>query len=98
MLMLCHSGCMNGFIGRNCNIQCPPPSYGQECQLECKCQPSDCHHVFGCRRSESGKRNRTIKLKTKNTNLFNYEIINPRRLITHFKIMKATTIHIIYRL
>ncbi|XP_078325732.1 uncharacterized protein LOC111105404 isoform X1 [Crassostrea virginica] len=44
---------MNGFIGRNCNVKCPPPSYGQECQLECKCQPSVCHHVFGCRRSES---------------------------------------------
>nr|XP_022293313.1 multiple epidermal growth factor-like domains protein 10 isoform X1 [Crassostrea virginica] len=47
------TSCMDGFIGRNCNIQCSPPSYGQECQLECKCQPSDCHHVFGCRRSES---------------------------------------------
>lgn len=60
MLMLCHPGCMDGFIGRNCNVKCPPPSYGPECQLECKCQPSVCHHVFGCRRSESGKRLRTI--------------------------------------
>nr|XP_022295390.1 protein draper-like isoform X2 [Crassostrea virginica] len=47
------TSCMDGFIGRNCNVKCPPPSYGQECQLECKCQPSVCHHVFGCRRSES---------------------------------------------
>ncbi|XP_078325774.1 uncharacterized protein LOC111103952 [Crassostrea virginica] len=45
--------CMDGFIGVKCNVQCPPPSYGQECQLECKCHPSDCNHVFGCRRSES---------------------------------------------
>nr|XP_022295112.1 multiple epidermal growth factor-like domains protein 10 isoform X2 [Crassostrea virginica] len=48
---------MDGFIGRNCNIQCPPPAYGQKCQLECKCQLSDCQHVFGFTRSdcENGK-------------------------------------------
>ncbi|XP_078318065.1 uncharacterized protein LOC111104459 [Crassostrea virginica] len=48
------TSCMDGFIGRNCKVQCPPPSYGKKCQLECKCQPTDCHHAFGCRRSESG--------------------------------------------
>ena len=96
-MMLYHSGCMDGFIGRNCNVQCPLPSYGQGCQLECKCQPSDCHHVFGCRRSESGKRKRTIQL-IKNIHRFKYIIIKSRGMITHFKIMKSITIHIIYRL
>ena len=37
MLMLCHPGCIDGFIDRNRNVQCPLPSYGQGCQLECKC-------------------------------------------------------------
>ena len=61
MLMLCHPGCLDGFMGRNCNVQCPSPSYGQDCQQECKCQPNDCHHVFGCRLPESGKRNKINK-------------------------------------
>ena len=49
---------MDGFIGINCNVHCPLPSYGQGCQLECFCQPNDCHHVFGCIRSKSGNRKR----------------------------------------
>lgn len=50
--LLYHPGCMDGLIGINCNVEFPLPSYGQECQLECFCQPNDCHHVFGCRRSK----------------------------------------------
>ena len=44
--LLYHPGCMDGFIGINCNVHCPLPSYGQGCQLECSCQPNDCHHVL----------------------------------------------------
>lgn len=38
----------------DCDVKCPFPSYGNECQLRCTCEETDCDFVNGCRRSLNG--------------------------------------------
>ncbi|XP_078328081.1 uncharacterized protein LOC111103303 isoform X2 [Crassostrea virginica] len=42
------SGCIEGFVGGNCSLQCRFPSYGKLCQLECNCSMKLCNHISGC--------------------------------------------------
>lgn len=42
--------CTKGFIGTNCDIKCPLPMYGQDCQFTCNCFAEVCDHVAGCNR------------------------------------------------
>nr|XP_022294825.1 uncharacterized protein LOC111104940 [Crassostrea virginica] len=46
--------CSIGFQGPNCTFICPFPSYGKDCQLECRCSESLCSHVDGCNTSNKG--------------------------------------------
>lgn len=48
MCMLYLIECPAGFLGDNCSISCPYPSYGTLCNQMCGCSKSSCHHVFGC--------------------------------------------------
>ncbi|XP_062603285.1 tyrosine-protein kinase receptor Tie-1-like [Saccostrea cucullata] len=42
-------GCKPGYLGNKCESPCRYPSYGIDCQLECKCSgPEKCDHVKGC--------------------------------------------------
>ncbi|XP_034308996.1 multiple epidermal growth factor-like domains protein 10 [Magallana gigas] len=43
--------CEIGYFGMDCDVTCPFPSYGHECQLRCTCEETDCDFVNGCRRS-----------------------------------------------
>ncbi|XP_048771711.2 uncharacterized protein LOC125677620 [Ostrea edulis] len=43
--------CMDGFYDINCNIPCPYPLFGWDCQSKCICSSEDCHHAYGCRRT-----------------------------------------------
>ncbi|XP_078314752.1 uncharacterized protein LOC144619743 isoform X2 [Crassostrea virginica] len=40
--------CDIGFVGLNCATQCSYPSFGRECQSECKCNKTLCNHAYGC--------------------------------------------------
>lgn len=40
--------CHAGFLGDNCSISCPYPSYGKLCNQMCGCSKSSCHHIYGC--------------------------------------------------
>lgn len=46
--------CEIGYLGKDCDVKCPFPSYGNECQLRCTCEETDCDFVNGCRRSLNG--------------------------------------------
>ena len=48
MCMLYLIECPAGFLGDNCSISCPYPSYGKLCNHMCGCAKSSCHHVYGC--------------------------------------------------
>lgn len=41
--------CEEGYTGKNCEIVCPFPSYGLDCQSICNCAETTCDHVNGCR-------------------------------------------------
>lgn len=43
------SACHSGYLGENCEIECPFPYYGRKCIKKCNCDIEDCHHVNGCR-------------------------------------------------
>eukprot|EP00105_Crassostrea_gigas_P045650 XP_019929798.1 PREDICTED: uncharacterized protein LOC105345672 [Crassostrea gigas] len=43
--------CEIGYFGMDCDVTCPFPSYGHECQLRCACEETDCDFVNGCRKS-----------------------------------------------
>ncbi|XP_065929625.1 cell death abnormality protein 1 [Magallana gigas] len=40
--------CVKGFIGHNCNVICPFPAYGLECQSICNCTENSCDPGDGC--------------------------------------------------
>uniref|UniRef100_A0A8W8MCR8 Uncharacterized protein n=1 Tax=Magallana gigas TaxID=29159 RepID=A0A8W8MCR8_MAGGI len=40
--------CDKGFNGLNCDTMCQYPTYGQDCQSECKCDVTNCDFVNGC--------------------------------------------------
>lgn len=46
--------CEEGYTGQNCEIVCPFPSYGLDCQSICSCAETTCDHVNGCRGYSSG--------------------------------------------
>ena len=41
--------CMAGYVGPNCTIRCPFPSYGDNCQGNCYCSEENCDVSTGCR-------------------------------------------------
>lgn len=47
--------CDRGFRGEKCDIKCPYPTYGEDCQSECNCNVTYCDHVSGCTESSEGK-------------------------------------------
>uniref|UniRef100_A0A8W8JGK4 Uncharacterized protein n=1 Tax=Magallana gigas TaxID=29159 RepID=A0A8W8JGK4_MAGGI len=40
--------CPVGYYRLNCSEQCIYPTYGGDCQSECKCSPDKCNFVTGC--------------------------------------------------
>lgn len=46
--------CEEGYTGQNCEIVCPFPSYGLDCQSVCNCTETTCDHVNGCKGYSSG--------------------------------------------
>lgn len=47
--------CDKGYQGLNCDIKCPFPHYGYDCQYVCDCNVTYCDHVNGCIQSSGGK-------------------------------------------
>lgn len=41
--------CQKRYTGQNCDVACPYPSYGLDCQTICNCAKLFCDHVNGCR-------------------------------------------------
>lgn len=41
--------CRNGRIGHYCEVSCPYPNYGKECQLQCQCIEKLCDPATGCK-------------------------------------------------
>lgn len=39
---------MPGFNGINCTEKCPFPTYGNRCQMLCKCNKDQCDVSTGC--------------------------------------------------
>lgn len=46
--------CDEGYYGSNCSSKCRFPMYGVNCMSNCNCSAIDCHHVYGCIKSEEG--------------------------------------------
>lgn len=42
------SACVKGFTGHNCNVICPFPAYGLDCQSICNCTEKSCDPGDGC--------------------------------------------------
>ncbi|XP_062598493.1 uncharacterized protein LOC134259913 [Saccostrea cucullata] len=42
-------GCLDGYIGRKCELECRYPSFGADCQEQCLCIEAECSHVSGCK-------------------------------------------------
>lgn len=42
--------CAIGYTGANCDMKCPLPMYGKDCQSMCNCRANLCDHVIGCKR------------------------------------------------
>lgn len=40
--------CMAGYVGWNCSMPCPYPTYGWGCQGSCDCYEDLCHVSMGC--------------------------------------------------
>lgn len=40
--------CGKGHTGFNCEIKCPYPLYGEDCQMRCDCIDKVCDPVNGC--------------------------------------------------
>lgn len=47
-------GCMPGYSGVNCSLQCPYPSYGVNCQKICNCIQELCDVSTGCQQTTTG--------------------------------------------
>lgn len=47
--------CTIGYFAKNCELRCPYPSYGEECQAICTCPKVTCDFVYGCtKRTRAG--------------------------------------------
>eukprot|EP00105_Crassostrea_gigas_P043211 XP_019927359.1 PREDICTED: uncharacterized protein LOC105339294 [Crassostrea gigas] len=44
--------CDEGYYGSNCSSKCRFPMYGVNCMSNCNCSAINCHHVYGCVKSE----------------------------------------------
>ncbi|XP_062610864.1 uncharacterized protein LOC134272679 [Saccostrea cucullata] len=42
------NGCSGGYFGKYCEIKCRFPSYGTQCQKQCRCIEQECSHITGC--------------------------------------------------
>lgn len=47
--------CTPGFSGINCTEKCPFPTYGNRCQMLCKCNKDECDVSTGCSSHFYGK-------------------------------------------
>lgn len=47
------SECPVGYYRLNCSEQCIYPTYGGDCQSECKCSPDKCNFVTGCSQGQN---------------------------------------------
>lgn len=45
--------CTIGYSGPSCNLKCPYPSNGLDCQQFCNCEKSLCNFQYGCIRNDS---------------------------------------------
>lgn len=43
------SGCDKGYTGQRCEVVCPLPTYGVDCQSICNCTETNCNPVDGCK-------------------------------------------------
>ena len=48
-------GCPPGYVGLNCTLQCPYPTYGFRCSGRCECDKDSCDFSTGCRHITTGK-------------------------------------------
>lgn len=46
--------CISGYTGQNCTLKCPYPTYGDNCQQNCKCRKDECDISSGCNSLTSG--------------------------------------------
>lgn len=46
--------CGKGYTGPNCDIKCPYPLYGVDCQMRCNCIEKVCDPVNGCNITSTG--------------------------------------------
>lgn len=46
--------CLPGYIGLNCTIKCPYPTYGSRCKRFCECSNYTCDVSTGCRSFTTG--------------------------------------------
>uniref|UniRef100_A0A8W8M830 Uncharacterized protein n=1 Tax=Magallana gigas TaxID=29159 RepID=A0A8W8M830_MAGGI len=49
--------CDEGYYGSNCSSKCRFPMYGVNCMSNCNCSAINCHHVYGCVKSEEACEN-----------------------------------------
>lgn len=52
--------CDTGYYGPNCSLSCRYPSYGADCQVECKCVQDLCNHISGCDYGKMDDKNTAI--------------------------------------
>ena len=41
--------CIQGYLGPDCALSCPYPSYGERCQGHCNCSNTSCDVSIGCK-------------------------------------------------
>lgn len=54
LLIFIDLACDKGYKGQNCDVICPFPFHGMDCQSICNCTETSCDHVEGCRGLSTG--------------------------------------------